>query len=189
MLDACYICMFDHTAPASNFQQALATCYLHRFNALSSTCSPAMCHCLQGQAAYLSHTAVTFLTAQYEKRAAAYARQHGGAPRLPVALLLEDDTADCLFHCAPPSHDAASHPLGADHVRELMYAGADTGMLSLEAFLAIWVFCALLDPRKVAAALLYLGFPDTYRCAMSRPVGRSVAARGVEQCCPVCFLL
>ena len=112
----------------------------------------------------MSETAVSFLTTEFEQRAEVYGDQHGGEARLRVTLLLTDSGPESLFHCAPPATDAASHPLGAEHIRELMVATADTGFLSLEAFLGVWSFCALLDPRKVAAALLYLGFPDTYQC-------------------------
>jgi hypothetical protein len=57
------------------------------------------------------------------------------------------------------------HPLAVSRVKELLVAGADTGYISLESFLCIWAYCALLDARKTVMAMVYLGFPDTYECA------------------------
>ena len=127
----------------------------------------------------LSPRAVAFLTSQFQRRvaqlprpaarprgrAAAAAPPPPPAGHLPLDLLLKDTDTQSFFHCAPPASTPEAHPLGISSVNELLVAGADTGHVSLEAFLAIWAYCTLLDARKTAMAMLYLGFPDTYECA------------------------
>jgi hypothetical protein len=120
---------------------------------------------VQGIATQLSHTAVSFLTMHFKVRTDPRNPRHARDGLLPVDLLLEDSGTESFFHCAPPATNAASHPLGVTHVRQLLVLGADTGRLPLHSYLAVWAYCALVDARKVVAAMLYLGFPDTYEFA------------------------
>lgn len=105
----------------------------------------------------LSSEAVVFLRAQFQRRCSV----RDGL--LPLDLLLEDTGPQSLFHHAPPVSNHAEHPLGKQNIRSLLVKGASTRKLPLESFLCIWAYCALVDARKTVIAMLYLGYPDTYR--------------------------
>jgi EF hand associated len=123
------------------------------------------CAVTQSIASQLSAEAVDFLALHFRLRTDPRDPHHGRDGRLPLALLLEDSGTESFFHCAPPATSASLHPLGVAHVKELMVDGADGGSVPLESYLGVWAYCTLVDARKAAAAMLYLGYPDTYMCA------------------------
>lgn len=88
---------------------------------------------------------------------------------MPLAVFLEDTGPQCLFHSAPPASRECPHPLGAQNVaHDLLVPGMHEGHLTKQAFLAVWAYYTLVDAPRAVAALLYLGFPDTYGCAARR---------------------
>lgn len=129
----------------------------------------------------LSTEAVTFLAGVFHKRA------RGGT--MPLRLLLQDCGPESLFHNAPPPPEAqalmrdvtqqlllttrAEHGGSAGNVQRrpprpanLTARSQNAGDVDLDAFLSIWAFCAVTDAKATLAAILYLGFPDTYKgCA------------------------
>jgi hypothetical protein len=117
---------------------------------------------LQNTVCMLSSEAVAFLKTQFQRRCSLDGL-------LPLDLLLEDTGPQSLFHHAPPVSNHAEHPLGKQNIRSLLVHGIHARKLPLESFLCIWAYCALVDARKAVVAMLYLGYPDTYRRCSSLP--------------------
>jgi hypothetical protein len=137
----------------------------------------------QGTVAMLSDEAVRFLTSRFHRHA------HNGL--VPLSLLLEDSGPESMFHNAPPSIDAQARMRKV--TRDVMFPicqssktaapgsakgtpaslqglarSADEVAVALDVYLCIWAFCTMTDARGTLAAMLYMGFPDTYdRCGPS----------------------
>jgi EF hand associated len=142
---------------------------------------------MQATAVMLSEEAVKFLTAMFDKRA------HDGL--MPLQLLLDDSGPDSFHHNAPPSPESQS--LMRQVTQRVLFPTSEQSLaaplqhnarptsgyqrmqssdrggaaISLNTYLCIWAFCTMTDARATLAAMLYMGFPDTYDgCAWWLPM-------------------
>jgi hypothetical protein len=104
----------------------------------------------------LSLEAVRFLSGLFQRRC------HPGTGTMSLDLLLNDTGPSSLFHNAPPALKEENFPLRQSYIEHLLIDGSDDRNLTLEGFLCLWAYCALVDARQTVKALLYVGFPDSY---------------------------